>query len=45
MYQHASEMKSKMDKNKFETSISELKTKSFVTAADMLNYGKYLKLL
>lgn len=44
MYQDTSEIKSKMGKNKFETSISELKTKSFVTAAEMLNYGKYLKL-
>lgn len=32
--------KSKMDKKKFETSISELKTKTFVSPADMVNYGK-----
>ncbi|XP_023934561.2 acyl-CoA synthetase short-chain family member 3, mitochondrial [Bicyclus anynana] len=32
------EMKSKMDKNKFEMSISELKSRTFVTPADMVNY-------
>nr|XP_026497397.1 acyl-CoA synthetase short-chain family member 3, mitochondrial [Vanessa tameamea] len=37
MYQD-NDIKSKMDKMKFETSISELKTKSFVTPADMENY-------
>ncbi|CAH2242937.1 jg14505 [Pararge aegeria aegeria] len=32
------EMKAKMDKKKFETSISELKTRTFVTPADMAHY-------
>lgn len=33
-------MDSKFEKNKFESSISELKKKSFVSAADIESYGK-----
>lgn len=31
----------KIEKNKFESSISELKKKTFVSAADIESYGKY----
>lgn len=38
---HVTEVGSKIEKNKFESSISELKKKSFVSAADIENYGKF----
>lgn len=40
MYKEGSNVDSKFDKNKFESSISELKKKSFVSAADIDSYGK-----
>ncbi|XP_026332135.1 acyl-CoA synthetase short-chain family member 3, mitochondrial [Hyposmocoma kahamanoa] len=39
MYKEGSNADSKFDKNKFESSISELKKKSFVSAADIDSYG------
>ncbi|CAK1545757.1 unnamed protein product [Leptosia nina] len=39
MYQEKEDVQSKIDKNKFETSISELKKKSFVTAADLESFA------
>lgn len=35
-----SEVGPKIEKNKFESSISELKKKTFVSAADIESYGK-----
>lgn len=43
MYQETSDLKHKIDKNRFENSISELRSKSFVTQTDLLNYGKLFK--
>lgn len=40
MYKEGSNVDSKFDKNKFESSISELKKKTFVSAADIESYGK-----
>lgn len=40
MYKEGSNVDSKFEKNKFEASISELKKKSFVSAADIESYGK-----
>lgn len=40
MYKEGSNVDSKFQKNKFESSISELKKKSFVSAADIESYGK-----
>lgn len=40
MYKEGSNVDSKFEKNKFESSISELKKKTFVSAADIESYGK-----
>lgn len=40
MYKEGSNVDSKFEKNKFESSISELKKKTFVSAADVDSYGK-----
>lgn len=37
-----SEVGTKIEKNKFESSISELKKKTFVSAADIESYGKFI---
>lgn len=39
MYQD-NEVGAKLEKNKFESSISELKKKTFVSQADIQSYGK-----
>lgn len=40
MYQE-SDVNAKLDKNKFESSISELKKKTFVSFSDIENYGEF----
>lgn len=40
MYQD-NEVGAKLEKNKFESSISELKKKTFVSQADIQSYGKF----
>lgn len=41
MFQETENVAKKAEKNKFESSISELKKKTFVSAADIESYSEY----